>query len=108
MKFADTMSDTTIENMLHSVCSGDFSPANNPNITRILYLHGTQGNEVYSRKTAKRMKKYYPELIIKCFDGYKRAELAVYEPANFIQDTMIDLLLGHCRIFHLEEECSNQ
>lgn len=62
LKFADTMSDTTIENMLHSVCAGDFTPAVNLDSTRILYMHGTKGNEVYSIKSVKKMKKHYTNL----------------------------------------------
>lgn len=91
LKFADTMSDTTVENMLHSVCAGDFTPAGNPDNTRILYMHGTKGNEVYSIKSAKKMKKHYTNLEVKCFDGYKHAELAVYEPDKWL-DTVVSFL----------------
>ena len=85
------MSDTTVENMLHSVCAGDFTPAGNPDNTRILYMHGTKGNEVYSIKSAKKMKKHYTNLEVKCFDGYKHAELAVYEPDKWL-DTVVSFL----------------
>lgn len=91
LKFADTMTDRTIKNMLHSVCSNDFTPVVGQHCTRILYLHGTKGNEVYSKKSAQKMKKYYPDMEIKCFDGYKHAELAVYEPDKWL-DTVIPFL----------------
>ena len=91
LNFADTMSDTTVENMLHSVCAGNFTPANNTSSTKILYMHGTKGNEVYSIKSAKKMKKYYTGMDIKCFDGYKHAELAVYEPDKWL-DTVVYFL----------------
>lgn len=91
LRFADTMSDTTVRNMLHSVCAGEFTPTENTFKTRILYMHGTKGNEVYSQKSARKMKKYYPEIEIKCFDGYKHAELAVYEPDKWL-DSVIMLL----------------
>ncbi len=84
LKFADTMSDSTVKNMLHSVCAGEFIPVENRNNTRILYMHGTKGNEVYSIKSAKKLKKHYPEAEIKCFDGYKHAEPAVYEPDKWL------------------------
>ncbi len=91
LKFADTMTDNTIKNMLHSVCSGGFTPVAGQLCTRILYLHGTKGNEVYSKKSAQKMKKHYPDMEIKCFDGYKHAELAVYEPDKWL-DTVISFL----------------
>lgn len=91
LKFADTMTDSTIKNMLHSVCSGDFTPVADQVSTRILYLHGTKGNEVYSKKSAKKLKKHYLDMVIKCFDGYKHAELAVYEPNKWL-DTVISFL----------------
>ena len=48
-------------------------------------MHGTKGNEVYSRRSAKLMKKHYPELTIKCFKGYRHAELAVYKPEEWVE-----------------------
>ena len=91
LKFADTMTDSTIKNMLHSVCSGDFTPVEGQVCTKILYIHGTKGNEVYSKKSAQKMKTHYPDMEIKCFDGYKHAELAVYEPDKWL-DTVISSL----------------
>lgn len=91
LKFADTMTDSTIKNMLHSVCAGECVPVDNSDNTKILYLHGTQGNEVYSKKSAQKMQKHYPDMEIKCFDGYKHAELAVYDPDKWL-DTVISFL----------------
>ena len=85
LRFADTMSDSSVENMIHSVCSSEPSYCENKNNTRILFLHGTKGNEVYSRRSAKLMKKHYPELTIKCFKGYKHTELAVYKPDEWLE-----------------------
>lgn len=79
LKFADTMSDSTVENMIGSVCTSVPDPRENAGNTRILFLHGTKGNEVYSKKTAELMKKYYPDMTVKCFNGYKHAELAIYK-----------------------------
>lgn len=79
LKFADTMSDSTVENMIDSVSSSVLTPRENAENTRILFLHGTKGNEVYSKRTANIMKKYYPDMTIKCFDGYKHGELAIYK-----------------------------
>ena len=85
LKFADTMSDSSIENMVDSVCTSELTPRNNTENTKILFLHGTKGNEIYSKKTANKMKQYYPDITIKCFKGYKHAELAIYKPDEWIK-----------------------
>lgn len=84
LKFADTMSDGTIENMIGSVCTTVLTPRENTEKTKILYLHGTKGNEVYSKKSASIMKRYYPNMTIRCFKGYKHAELAIYKPNEWL------------------------
>ncbi len=85
LKIADTMSDKTVENMIHSVCASKFVPCVNKNNTGILFLHGTKGNEVYSVKTARLMKKHFPDMAVKSFDGYKHAELAIYKPEEWLE-----------------------
>ena len=85
LKFADTMSDRTIENMIDSVCTSVLTPRENTENTRILFLHGTKGNEVYSKRTANMMKQYYPDMTIKCFNGYKHAELAIYKADEWLE-----------------------
>lgn len=87
LKFADTMSDSSIENMINSVSTSVITPRENAEKTKILFMHGTKGNEIYSKKAAKLMKKHYPDMTIKCFDGYKHAELAVYK-ANKWSETV--------------------
>ena len=79
LKFADTMSDSSIQNMIYSVCNGKINANTNSKRTKILFLHGTKGNEIYSKKAAKQMKAYYPDLEIRCFKGYMHAQLAIYE-----------------------------
>lgn len=85
LKFVDTMSDSSIENMVNSVCLGNLRPKKGGN-TRILFLHGTKGNEIYSKKAANKMKAYYPDLSIRCFKGYKHGELAIYKPDEWIEE----------------------
>lgn len=84
LKFADTMSDSTIENMIRSVSETTPLPRENPYNTEIMFLHGTKGNKVYSKKAAKMLKQFYPELVIRCFDGFKHAELAIYQPDKWL------------------------
>lgn len=84
LKFADTMSDPTIENMIRSVSETTPLPRENSDNTEIMFLHGTKGNEVYSKKAARMLKQFYPELDIRCFDGFKHAELAIYQPDKWL------------------------
>lgn len=85
LKFADTMSDTTISNMLDSVFGLSITKQENNHNTSILFLHGTKGNEMLSKKAAKRMKELYPQTEIKCYDGYAHAELAIYHSMDWIK-----------------------
>ncbi len=94
LKFADTMSDTSIENMLISVCDITISPCSNDNGTKILFMNGTKGNEVYSVKSAKKMREIYGDSVTtKQFDGCKHCEIAIYSP-NVWCDTVEKFLGG--------------
>ena len=85
LKFADTMSDSSIENMVDSVCTSVLNPRKNAENAKILFMHGTKGNEIYSKKTASIMKQYYSDMTIICFKGYKHAELAIYKPDEWLK-----------------------
>lgn len=85
LRFADTMSDDTIVNMVDSVCASTLQPSGNAQVTDILFMHGTKGNEAISKQAAKKMQAYYPHTQIKCFQGYQHAQLLVYEPNTWIE-----------------------
>lgn len=85
LKFADTMTDSTIENMIQTVTNTNISKTPVTNNTKILYLHGTKGNEVISKKAAYRMKGVYSQTEIKCFEGYAHAELAICHKDEWIR-----------------------
>lgn len=85
LKFADTMTDATVENMIKSVTNTSISKTQVENNTKILFLHGTKGNEVISKKAAYIMKDVYSQTEIKCFEGYAHAELAIYHKDEWIQ-----------------------
>lgn len=84
LKIADFMSDESIENILGSAFSGG-NIAGVKNQSRILFIHGTKGNEVLSRKAANLMKKYYPVTEIVCFKGDTHCYKAIYEPEKWIR-----------------------
>lgn len=84
LKFADTMSDSSIRNMIASVAKSKIYVRDDAGGTKILFLHGTKGNEVLSRKSAVLFQKQYPHTKILCFKGYKHGELAIYKTNEWI------------------------
>ena len=48
-------------------------------------MHGTKGNEILSKKSARLMKKYYPETKVICFKGDLHCYKAIYEPEKWLQ-----------------------
>lgn len=84
LKIADLISDTSIANMVHAANTGNLCKDVN-NQSRILFLHGTKGNEVLSKKAAALMKKSYPETEVVCFKGDPHCYKATYEPEKWIE-----------------------
>lgn len=92
LKIADFMTDESIENIVTSVFAGGEIEGSS-NSGRILFIHGTKGNEILSKKAAKLMKKYCPETEIICFKGDAHCYKAIYEPEIWIT-TVNDFLKG--------------
>lgn len=84
LKIADLMSDKSIENMVGSAFSGG-KIEGVKNQSRILFIHGTKGNEVLSKKAANLMKKYYSVTEVVCFKGDAHCYKAIYEPEKWIK-----------------------
>lgn len=83
LKIADFMSDASMKNIVHAAGSGNLCK-NVDNKSRILFLHGTKGNEILSKKVGKLWKKYYPETRVICFKGDAHCYMAIYEPQEWI------------------------
>lgn len=90
LKIADFMTDESIENMVTSVFAGGKIEGIS-NQSKILFIHGTKGNEILSKKAAKLMKRYYPETEIICFKGDTHCYKAIYQPEKWIS-TVKDFL----------------
>lgn len=84
LKIADLMSDKSIENIVGSAFTASKIEGAEKQ-SRILFIHGTKGNEVLSKKAAKLMKKHYPETEIVCFKGDAHCYKAIYEPEKWIE-----------------------
>lgn len=83
LKIADLITDKSIENIVNSAFAGGKIEGVN-NQSRILFIHGTTGNEVLSKKAAKLMKKYYPMTEVVCFKGDAHCYKAIYQPEKWI------------------------
>lgn len=83
LKIADNMSESSVRNMVASACSNALRTDLNHD-TKLLYIHGTKGNETVSRKVGKLVKKHYPAARVICFDGYKHCEAAIYQPEKWL------------------------
>lgn len=84
LKIADFMTDKSMKNIIHTAFNGGMCKDVN-NQSRILFIHGTKGNEFLSKKSATLMKKYYPETKVICFKGDLHCYKAIYEPEKWIQ-----------------------
>ena len=85
LKLADHMGEQSIRNVMKSVFdSFDFKTYDGD--MRILFMHGTKGNEIVSGKSAVKMKKANPQTEIKVFKGYAHAELACFKSGDWIRE----------------------
>ncbi|MBR2523080.1 MAG: alpha/beta hydrolase [Clostridiales bacterium] len=85
IKIAENMIMVSIDHMIDSVFSGFVIPEY-AGTMRILFMHGTKGNEAVSRKCAAKMKKANPQTEIRCFDGLAHAELACFKPDLWVNE----------------------
>ncbi len=83
LKIADNMSEQSVKNIVSSACTHNLCTSIESD-TKVLYMHGTKGNEVVSSKVGKLMKKHYPDSRVYCFKGYLHCEAAVYKPQEWL------------------------
>lgn len=83
-KVADHIQEQSVKNILQSVFSRfDYKAYSND--IRIMFMHGTKGNESVAAKSAVNLKKINPQTEIRCFDGYAHAQLACFEIEKWIE-----------------------
>lgn len=78
LKIADNMSIETVDNIIDSLFR-PFEFIKYPDDMKILFMHGTKGNESVSKKGALKMKELNPMLEIRSFDGLAHAELLCFK-----------------------------
>lgn len=86
-KIADNIHNDSINRIIDSVFS-DFTFKTYDSSSKILFMHGTKGNEIVSKKAAIKMKEINPQTEIRCFDGYAHGQLACFEPQNWIKEVL--------------------
>lgn len=85
LKIADNMTETSIRNMLNSVCENELCLGIPHGETNILYMHGTKGTEFFQMKCAAYLKKHYPETKVICFRKAGHCEAAIYKPEKWLE-----------------------
>lgn len=85
LKIADNMKQQSVNNIIDSVFI-PFEFISYPGHMKILFMHGTKGNESVSRKGAIRMKEQNTQMEIRCFDGLAHAELACFKQDQWIKE----------------------
>ena len=83
-KLADNMDNESVDRMLESVFSA-FEYKKYGSGMKILFMHGTKGNESVAAKSALKMKETNPQTEILCFEGCAHAQVACFEPDKWIR-----------------------
>lgn len=83
LKIVDLMTDKSIDNIVTSAFASSKIEGGDRQ-SRMLFIHGTKGNEILSKKAAKLMKKYYPTTEVVCFKGDAHCYKAIYQPEKWI------------------------
>lgn len=82
----DNMSDATIVNYINGIGNFKLSNKIDTRNTNIYYYHGTKTNEMLAKKTARYIKKYYPNSNIICFKGNGHCEYSLLNPKEMIKE----------------------
>lgn len=92
LKIAENMSDSSIINIITSVCKSKLCTTA-PQDTKILFIHGTKSNESIAKKSAKLIKKYYPDVTIHCCKGCMHCYKICFEPLQWTE--IVSNFLAH-------------
>ena len=78
LKLLDNMSDSTIKNCINGIA--DFKLKTDIDVIGTIpyYFYGTAMNEMLAKKSAKVIKKYYANSIVKCFKGKSHCENSLF------------------------------
>ena len=85
LKIADNMDIYDIRWMISTVFINRINRSY-PNDIKILFMHGTKGNESVAAKSALTVKEFNPQTEIRVFDGLGHAELACFKPEQWYEE----------------------
>ena len=85
LKVADNMEPGSVNAIIDTVFE-DFDFEEYKNVMKILFMHGTKGNESVARKSAVKIKEANPQTEIRCFEGFAHAELACFKPEQWVRE----------------------
>lgn len=85
LKILDNMSDATVKNCINDI-AGYRLPDNINSGAEIYYFHGTSGNEMLAKKSAKLISGNYPNAVIKSFKGLGHCENSLFHPEVMIHE----------------------
>ena len=94
LEMIDAMSDDTIKNCTVSVGQYQLPKGLKMDNIDVLYYHGTTLNEMVSKKSAKYLKRHYPQAVITCQRGYSHCELSLHHPERYIK--AVEHFLAEC------------
>lgn len=86
LKVLDNMSDVTVENSIDGIADFKLSQGIHTPDTEVYFFHGTAINEMLAKKSAKYVKKHYPNTTVKCFKGKFHCENALFHPEIMIEE----------------------
>lgn len=86
LEVLDNLSDATVEHSIENIANFKLSQSIHTPDTMVYFFHGTAANEMLARKSAKYVRKYYPNAIIKCFKGKFHCENALFNPYIMISE----------------------
>lgn len=82
LKIADLITEQSVKNSVRSVFAGStFACADSQ--SRVLFIHGTRGNEILSKRSAARLKKACQETSVICFSGDTHCYKALFQPEEW-------------------------
>ncbi|MCR4585295.1 MAG: alpha/beta hydrolase [Lachnospiraceae bacterium] len=91
LNIADKIEDQSVKKIVEGAFDS-FTFKTYDSSMKIMFMHGTKGNELLAKKAAQKMKEANPQTQIRVFDGYRHAQLACFEPDKWIKEVDIFLL----------------
>lgn len=86
LEVLDNMSDVTVENSIEGIADFKLSQSINNSNTVVHFFYGTAFNEMLAKKSAKYVRKHYPNTTVKCFKGKFHCENALFNPEIMIAE----------------------